>query len=124
VCLALAPAAGRHAAPRVRTLPVHALPHNAAAQGLEVSLRHLAQNLLLQGKFSHQPLQPAVLFLQLLQPLRLVELQPAKLLPPAIVRLGRDLSIPSGLRRGLAVRNLHFDLPEQVDNLLRLKPLR
>jgi hypothetical protein len=49
----IAPAAGRHAAPRVCISSVHALPHNVAARGLEVSLRHVAQNLLLQGEFSH-----------------------------------------------------------------------
>ena len=54
----------------------------------------------------------------------LVELQPAKLLPLPIVRLGRDLRIPAGLRRRLAVGNLHFDLPEQIHNLPRLLPLR
>jgi hypothetical protein len=53
---------------------MHALPHNAAAQDLEVSMRHVAQNLLLQGKFSHEPLQPAVFWFHLLEPLRLVEL--------------------------------------------------
>ena len=72
--LSTAPAAGRNAVPRVRTLSAHAIPHNAAARGLEVSLRHIAQNLLLQGKFSNPPLQLTVLFLQLLEPLRLVQL--------------------------------------------------
>src|SRR3989304_2691002 len=45
------------------------------------------RSLLRQGKFRHQPLQPTILFLQLLPPLRLVELQPAKLPSPAVVRL-------------------------------------
>ena len=72
VSLAIAPAAGRHAVPTTRVAPAHALPHNAAAQGLQVSLRHIPQNLLLQGKLGHQPLEPRVLFLEFLQPLRLV----------------------------------------------------
>ena len=122
--LSTAPAAGRHAARSSRTLARHAPPHNDAARGLEVSLRHIPQNLLLQGKFSHQPFEPRVLLLEFLQPLRLAHLQPSLLLPPAIVRLHRDLSIPAGLRRGLPIGNLHFDLPQDVYYLLRLLPLR
>ncbi len=36
----------------------------------------------------------------------------------------RSKSISAGLLRGLAVRYLHLDLPEQIDNLLRLMLLR
>ena len=39
---------GRHTVPTTRVAPAHALLHNAAAQGLEVSLRHLPQHLRLQ----------------------------------------------------------------------------
>jgi len=48
------------------------------------------------------------------------QLQPAKLLPPAVERLGRDLRIPAGLWSGLFVRNLDFNLPQQRCNLLQL----
>jgi len=51
--LSIAPAAGKHGVPTIRTPPAHTRSHNAAAQGLEVSLRRLAQYLLLQGKFRH-----------------------------------------------------------------------
>lgn len=115
---------GRRAVRKVHIASVHALPHNAAARGLQVSLRHVAQDLLLQSKFSHEPLQPAVFSFQFLQPLRWIELEPAKLLPPAIVRLCGDPRIPAGLRGGFPVGNLHLHLSQQVHNLLRLKPLR
>lgn len=84
---ALASATSKRAAQRVRITSGHAPPRNAATQGTKVSLRHIAQDLLLQGKFSRQALQPAVFFLQFLEPLRLVELQPAKILPPLVVGL-------------------------------------
>jgi hypothetical protein len=119
----IAPAAGSHAAPRVSISSVHALPHNVAARGLEVSLRHVPQNPLLQGKFSHQSLQPAVLLLQFLQPFRLVELQPAKFLPPPLVGLFTDAYLPGRLGRSLAVGYLDFNLPQQIHNLIRLVPL-
>ena len=40
------------------------------------------------------------------------------------LRLGVNPRIPAVLRSGLPVCNLCFDLPEQVDNLLRLEHLR
>jgi hypothetical protein len=94
VSFVLAPAAGRQAAPTVRIPDGHALPHNAAARGLEVSLRHLAQLLLLQRQSCHQPFQPAVLFFQFLQPLRLVQLQPSEFLPTPTVGLFTDTCLP------------------------------
>jgi hypothetical protein len=38
----------------------YAPPHNVAAQGLEVSLGHILEHLLLQRQLGHQPLQLAV----------------------------------------------------------------
>ena len=106
---ALAPAAGRHAVRKVHIASSHAPTHNAAAHGLEVSLRHVAQNLLLQRKLSHQPLQPAVLFFQVLQLLRLVQLQPAKFLPPPIVGLFTD-PLLAGLRGPVFLYHLQSEL--------------
>ena len=44
-----------------------------------------------------QPLQPGVLLLQLLEPLGLVDLQAAVLLPPAVVRLLGDAELLADL---------------------------
>ena len=51
---------------------VHAPPHNAAAQGLQVSLRHIPQYLLLYRQLRHYPFQSRILLLQFLQPSGLV----------------------------------------------------
>ena len=86
-------------------------PHNVAAQGSEVSLGHIFQDLLLQRQLRHQPLQASIFLLQFLQPFRLIQLQSAVFLPPPVVGLGVDPGFLAGLRRGLPVRHLHFDLP-------------
>ncbi len=57
-----------------------------------------------------KPFQFCVLLLQLLQPLRLVDLQPAIFLAPTEVRLLHDLRFLARLRRRLPVRYRHFDL--------------
>ena len=51
------------------------MPHRttAAARGLEVSLCHIPQNLLLQNKFHHQPLEFRVLSFQFFQSFCLVQ---------------------------------------------------
>ena len=51
--LSIAPAASRRAAHSSRTRARHAPPHNAAAQGSEVSLRHIPQYLLLYRQLRH-----------------------------------------------------------------------
>ena len=56
---ATASPAGKHVARRVRASPAHAPPHSDAAQGLEVSLRHILENLLLQRQLRHQSLELA-----------------------------------------------------------------
>jgi len=110
VSFALAPAAGRRAAPRAR-IPCEP---NAAARGLEVSLRHVAQNLLLQGKFSHQPFQPGILLLQLLQLAGLIDFQPSLLLLPAIESLLRNPRFTNQLHYG----NSYLRLLRNRHNLL------
>jgi hypothetical protein len=46
--------------------PGHAVPRNVAVPGLEVSRRHVLQDLFLQRQLGHQAAQTAVLFLQFL----------------------------------------------------------
>ena len=65
---------------RVREHLGHARPLAAASPGSEVSRGGLPQDRLIQLRVGQQPLQPSVLFLQFLQPLRLVDPQPTVLL--------------------------------------------
>src|ERR1019366_4280292 len=114
-----APTAGTHAAPTTDAAPGHALPRNVAVQGLEVSLRHLLQNLLLQRQIRHQPPQASVFLLQLLHPACLFQLQTAVFLAPAIVGLFGDALFPARLPGGLVVGYFDFDLPQDRDDLFR-----
>ena len=70
-----------------------------AGTGSEVSRGHLFQNHVVERLVGHQPLQPRVLLLERLQPLRLVEAQAAVLLPPAVVRLLADSQLLADLGR-------------------------
>ena len=87
--------------------------HSDVAQGFGVSRRDVLRNLLLQRQLCNQPLLLAILLLQFLESFGLIQSQPAVFPPPAVERLDRDLGIPAGLRCGLSVRGLHFNLPWQ-----------
>src|ERR1039457_1184562 len=86
-----------HAARKTDAAPGHALPRNVAVQGLEVSLRHVLQDLLLQRQFGHQSPQTTVLLLQLLHPPCLLQLQSAVFLAPAIIGLFSYARFSAGL---------------------------
>jgi hypothetical protein len=96
-------AAGTRAAPRPRSPAGLQPPPTAVARGLQVSPCHVLQDLLLQRGFRDQPLKPRVLFLEFLEPLALLELEPAVFLAPPIIGLLGDPRLPARLRRGLAV---------------------
>ena len=64
-------------------------------------------------------LELGVLLLKLFQPPRLVHLQPAEFLAPAIVGLLRDRRLFAGQSGRLPVGHAHFDLPQQTHGLLR-----
>uniref|UniRef100_E6QKJ2 Uncharacterized protein n=1 Tax=mine drainage metagenome TaxID=410659 RepID=E6QKJ2_9ZZZZ len=98
---------------------LHVPQRYVAAPGLEVSPGDVLKNLLVQAEFGHQTLQLPVLLLQFLQSLRLVHLQAAILLTPSVVRLLRDSGLPACYWVRLSVRYRHFDLPQNVHNLLR-----
>lgn len=97
---------------------MHDLPHNAAARGLEVSLRNVLQNKLLKAQVRYDALQLGVLLLELLQSPSLVYLQSAILLAPPVVRLVRDSGFLASQLRRLLVRHRHFNLTKQVHHLL------
>ena len=81
----------------------HGQGEHGDARGSVVFPRSLLQNQLVEREVGHRAAKPRVLRLQLLQPLHLVELEPAKFLAPAVVgRLPSRLSIarrrrPAGL---------------------------
>jgi len=77
VSLATASLLGTPAAHSLRTAHGDALRRTDVAPGLEVSLRNILEDLLVQRQLRHQPFQLAVLLLQLFQSLRLVHLQTA-----------------------------------------------
>ena len=66
----------------------------SAARGLEVSLCHVLEDLLLEPQFCHQLLELGILLLQLLEPLGLLQLQPAVLLASAVVGLLGSARLP------------------------------
>jgi hypothetical protein len=90
---------------------------------LAVTFRNILQHPLVQRQLRYQPLQLAVLLLQFFQPIRLVHLQPAVLLPPAVEHLHCDLGFLAGLWGGFSVRDAYFDLPQHRHDLLWLVPL-
>jgi hypothetical protein len=102
---------------------MHALPHSGVAQGLEVSLRNILENLLFQRQPRHHSLELCVLFFQFLQSFCLIQLQAAVFFPPAVERPYRDFSFLSGLRGELSVRNSHFDLTQYRHDLCCFVPL-
>ena len=61
-----------------------------------------------------------VLPLQFLQSFRLIQLQAAVFLSPAVVGLLSDFCFLAGLRGGLSIGDFHFDLPQRRHDLLRL----
>src|SRR5262249_40122694 len=93
------------------------------ARGLEVSPGSLLQNELVQRQIRDRLAQPAVLELKLLQALDLLDLQPAKLLTPAIVGHLAHTDLPDRLRHALALRDQNIHLAQLRDDLFRLVAL-
>jgi protein involved in polysaccharide export with SLBB domain len=73
------------------------------ALGLEVSLGSFSQNQFINREFSHRAFQPAVLALQFLEALRLIDLEPAVFVAPAIIGLFGNAESTADLRHGLSL---------------------
>src|SRR5262249_61939166 len=67
--------------------------------------------------------QPAVLDLKALQPLPLLGLQPAELLPPPIIRPLAPPDLADCVHHVLTLRDQNIDLPQLRDDLFRLVSL-
>jgi hypothetical protein len=79
--------------------------------------------LLLERQIGNETLQADILTLQVLHPLRLIDLKPAIFLAPAIKALLLYPGIPAGFRGRFALRHQHFNLAKQRPDLLRTEPL-
>ena len=86
--------------------------------GLEVSLRNLFQDSVIQGKIGNQLPQPSVLFLQLFELLSLLYTHATILSPPAIVGLFGDADLSAGFTNGSPLDNQDPNLTKLVDDLL------
>jgi hypothetical protein len=69
--------------------------------------------------FRDRFLEPAGFPFQVLQPPRLLELQPTLFTPPAVITLFRDAQTATHLTDPVALRQFHFGLVQQTDDLFR-----
>ena len=86
-------------------------------RGLEVFPGGLLQDQLVQRQVGNRPAQPGVLGLERLQPLHLVALKAAVLVPPPIVRNLRHADRPDRLADRPALPRQHNDLAQLRDDL-------
>lgn len=114
---------GRRDVPRGRISPGSPPLPADVVRGLQISRGDVRQHLLFQGQVRHKPPQPSVLALQILHLPRLVDLQAAVLLAPAIVALLGDLRLLARQRQTLALGCLHLDLAQLQHDLLRARLL-
>src|SRR5262249_3404943 len=90
------------------------------ARGLVVSPGGLLQDQLVQRQIRHRTAKPIVLRLEILQPLDLVALQAAELLPPAVVSHLAHPDRADRFRYALTLRGQNINLPQLGDDLFRL----
>src|SRR3989304_2452761 len=97
-------------------------PPPGGAPGSPFSLQRFLQDLLGQGLFGHQLLEPYVLDLQLFESLGLVGLHAPVLVPPAVEGRLRNLQLLANLSDTLALGKHPIRLPKLADDLLRTVP--
>src|SRR4051812_3749264 len=97
-------------------------PPGVCATGSPVSLRDLLQSLILKQLIRDDPLQPRVPALELLQPLRILSLQAAVLLPPTMQRLLGYLQLLRDRGDLLTLPKQPIGLTQLPDDLLRRMP--
>src|SRR5262249_27635752 len=90
------------------------------ARGLVVSPGGLLQDQLVQRQIRHRTAKPIVLRLEILQPLDLIALQAAELLPPAVVSHLAHPDLADRFRYALTLRGQNINLPQLGDDLFRL----
>jgi GTP cyclohydrolase I len=83
-------------------------------RGLQVSRGNVLEHLFLKRQIGNKTLQADILALQVLHPLRLINLKAAVFLAPAVITLLRNIGIPAGFRGRFAPRHRHFNLTKRV----------
>ena len=76
--------------------------------------RHLLEKAIVQREVRHEALQPCVLLLQALEPLRLIDSSPAVLLLPPIVGLLGDAQLATRADHGKPFAHLNLDRPQMA----------
>src|SRR5579862_5741240 len=108
---------------RPRSVPAGDRPPAGVAPGSEVSLRQLLEHVDVERLVSDELLQPRVLALEFLEPLRLVGLHPAVLRTPTIPAALGDLELPQHVGEFLALVQQPVALAQLAHDLLRRVPL-
>ena len=92
--------------------------HNVGGgRGSVVSRESLLQYLLVQRQARYGDTEPLVLFLKILQPLRLIDPQTAILATPSIITLLRDTQRTTYLADRLSLRQSNLRLAKHADNM-------
>src|SRR4029079_10137987 len=112
------PPAGMLAALTARIAPAPAAPSPAAPRASAVFSEQVLQDLVVEGLLSDEPLEPAVLFFQDLQPRRLTPVKATVLLLPSIEGLLAD----AVLAAEHCCRCARLMLFQHADDLLLRKP--
>jgi len=99
------------------SIPSLTTAFRVGAAGLELSRGHLLENRVVECLVGHQTLQPRVLSLEFLEPLSLIEAQPAVLPAPAVVRLLADAKLLADQWRADATPEFDLRLAQLRDNL-------
>jgi hypothetical protein len=92
------------------------------APGLKVSPRHLPQHVVVELLLRQEPLEPRVLLLQGLQAHDILGTHRLVSAPPALIRLDRDLEMPTDPRDIFTLTQQPIGLPQLADNLLWRMP--
>ena len=87
--------------------------------GLEVSLRCLFQDGIIQGNVGYQLLQASILSLQDLELLRLLYPHATVFFTPPVVSLFGDPDLPAGFTHCTSLVLQEFSFTQLIDNLLR-----
>ena len=109
---------GRHAARTRESAHIHAPQPASSWAGSEVSRGDLLENGIVQGLVSHELLEAAVLALEFLEALGLIEAKPPVLFPPAVIRLLGNFDLLAGFRDTPPLGKQDLSLSQLADNLL------
>jgi hypothetical protein len=96
---------------------------SASVTGSEVFPGRLLENRIVQSQIRHQPLEPPVLLLQLLEPSGLLHPYPSVFPPSSVVGLLRDAELAAHFRHRTPLTEQYLCLPQLPNDLLCSIPL-